>query len=460
MSQSKPNILYILTDQQHIDTIRAGGCRDVHTPALDRLYRNGVRFTQSYCTNPLCSPSRSSLFTGRMPTETGVWRNGKRGGPIIPSIPNLGEWFTQESDYETAYAGKWHVPQCHTAHIKGFDVIAAGYNHMGDVSDPVVSRTCAAWLRARARRRRPFLLVASLIQPHDMCLWLHINLNDQKTVRYPELRGKLPELPANFKPVANEPASLRRMRQIHQQPSLGNWGPLQWRYYLWNYYRHVEMVDAEIGRILEALDESGRADDTFIVFTSDHGEGMAHHSLVRKGYLYDEAAKVPLIFCMPARLRKNVTDREHLVSGLDIVPTLCDVAGIPTPPMTHARSVLPLLEGQRAPWRSCVVTENTGPGQSTGLIHDSGRMVRSKSYKYIRHFPDGREPDQLFDMQRDPGETRDLASYAKYTDIVREHQQMLADWERAIIPAPRVARQGDVWVRAMHTALRLLRSKR
>ncbi len=105
--KEKPkNILLIFTDQQHIDTIAAGGCRHLQTPALDRLKTSGVSFTQSYSANPVCSPARSCVFTGRTSSETGVFTNGR---PIRSDIPNLGQWFSQQTDYETFYAGKWHL---------------------------------------------------------------------------------------------------------------------------------------------------------------------------------------------------------------------------------------------------------------------------------------------------------------------------------------------------------------
>ena len=114
------NILVIFTDQQHIDTIAATGCRYVRTPALDELARSGVSFSQSYSPNPLCSPARSAVFTGRTSSEAHVHVNGR---PIRSDIPNLGQWFSQHTDYEAVYAGKWHLPRSYTSNIPGFKVI-------------------------------------------------------------------------------------------------------------------------------------------------------------------------------------------------------------------------------------------------------------------------------------------------------------------------------------------------
>jgi len=117
------NILLIITDQQHIDTIAAGGCRHAQTPALDQLKTSGVSFTQSYTANPLCSPARSAVFTGRTSSECAVHINGR---PVHSSIPNLGQWLSEHTDYETFYAGKWHLPRTYTSDIPGFKVINTG----------------------------------------------------------------------------------------------------------------------------------------------------------------------------------------------------------------------------------------------------------------------------------------------------------------------------------------------
>jgi choline-sulfatase len=129
-----------------------------------------------------------------------------------------------------------------------------------------------------------------LLQPHDICEWLRLNAENRTELRYPELRGELPPLPANFEFDAAEPEDVRKLRAGNEAGKYG-WGKLHWQYYLWSYYRHVEMVDGEIVRILQALRDSGRDQDTVIVFTSDHGEGMACHQMVRKSSPYDESAK-------------------------------------------------------------------------------------------------------------------------------------------------------------------------
>jgi arylsulfatase A-like enzyme len=438
-----PNILIVLTDQQHTNTISAAGCPHVQTPSLDRLVCGGTRISQSYCTHPVCSPSRSSLFTGRMPTETGVWINGVRGGHIIPSIPNMGQWFSQNSDYEVVYAGKWHVPECHTYRIPGFRVISSGLDHRGDVSDTLVSRASEAFLRNRSSSR-PFLLVVSLLQPHDICQWLQINTNDQTELRYPQIRAELPELPENWDFDPSEPESHMLLRERTQQSAAGQWGELQWRFYMWNYYRLVEMVDAEIGRILQALDDTNQTDDTLIVFTSDHGEGLAHHRMVRKDFLYDEAVRVPLVFSWPTHIDGGAVDDSHLVSGLDLMPTVCDFAGIEPPAGVKGISLRPLLEHRHVDeWREFVVADVSSRALTTGNPAHTGRMVRSQRYKYVKYYCDTIE--QLFDIESDPGETVNLAQEPAYRGVVESHREMLRQWERSLEPAPHTREVSQLW---------------
>jgi len=422
------NILLIITDQQHIDTIAAGGCRHVRTPALDRLKTSGVSFTQSYSANPLCSPARSAVFTGRTSSEATVYENGR---PIRSDIPNLGQWFSQQTDYETFYAGKWHLPRTYTSNIPGFNVINTGIGGFGYLCDTVMSRACEGFLRNRSKSK-PFLLIASFMQPHDICEWLRLNMDKPEQLRYGELSGELPELPVNFVYDKNEPKNIKQRRRSNE-PFKGGWDKEHWRYYRWSYYRNIEYVDAEIGRILQTLEDYGYAKDTLIVFTSDHGEGLAHHQMVRKNTLYDESAKVSLFFSWPGYIPENRTDTTHLVSGLDIMPSLCDYAGIKPPKNMRGKSLRPILEGKSVLPNNFIVTE---------VSSNTGRMVRTPSFKYIAYKDDSLE--QFFDMRTDPGETKNLSANSRYALVLAEHRKMLRNWESRLDVPPNVP-NADVW---------------
>jgi choline-sulfatase len=410
------NIILIITDQQHIDTIAAGGCRHVRTPALDRLKNSGVSFTQSYSANPLCSPARSAVFTGRTSCECSVHLNGR---PIRSDIPNLGQWFSEHTDYETFYAGKWHLPRTYTSDIPGFKVINTGIGGFGYLCDTVMSRACEGFLRNRSRTK-PFLLVASFMQPHDICEWLRLNMNNPEKLPYPELAGALPELPDNFEFDENEPDAIRQRRR-NNEPFKGKWDQEHWRYYRWSYYRNIEYVDAEIGRVLQALEDSGHLNDTLIVMTADHGEGMGHHQMVRKSSFYDESVRVPLLFSWPGHVAENKTDTVHLASGLDIMPTLCDYAGIQPPAQMRGMSLRTLLEGNGRLPHEFIVSEVT---------KNTGRMVRTEGFKYITYTDN--QTEQLFDMKTDPGEMKNLVAHSRFASILAEHRKLLQNWENQL----------------------------
>ena len=414
----RPNVLFIISDQLGIDALSAAGCPYVRTPNMDRLVRSGFSFNLSHTTDPVCSPARSSLFTSRMPSETGVVYNGL---PIRADIPNMGQWLSKEG-YETIYLGKWHVPEPMPIEIKGFKVIPAGIGGHGHMGDPAVSRSCEGYLRNRSRSK-PFLLVASFIQPHDICQWTSAHLSAPDVLPYPEIAGRLPPLPPNFHYDKREPAKLQRRRPA--------WSERQWGYFLWSYYRQVEMVDAEIGRVLQALEDSGEAENTLVVLTADHGEGRGRHQWTGKNAPYEESVKVPLVLCLPGRAPAGGQDSTHLVSGLDIMPTVCDYAGIKPPDKVRGRSLRPIMEGKPVEWRPCVVAE----------VQVTGRMLRTADHKYVKFQDDPVE--QLFDMKNDPWETKNLAGESRCAAVLEEHRKLLREWESGldVAPAP-VGRKG------------------
>ena len=276
---SRPNVLLIITDQQYHDTVSAGGCKYVKTPAMDKLLRRGTSFNISLTSNPVCCPARSSIFTGRATNETGVITNADAKN-MRKDLPNLGQWLRKNTKYETIYAGKWHLPKSYTHFIPGFNVLHTGIGGQGNVCDTAVSQACAAFLHNR-KKSRPFLMVSSFMQPHDICEWLRINTYNPGKLHYPEIEGELPPLPDNFEINKDEPAYIKSNRK-KRDPFLGKWDKQQWRYYRWSYYRHIEMVDAEIGRVLQALKDSGYEKNTLVILTADHGEGLGGHQMVRK----------------------------------------------------------------------------------------------------------------------------------------------------------------------------------
>ena len=413
------NVLFIITDQQFAGALSCAGNQYVKTPNMDKLAARGVRFDKSYCTYPLCCPSRGSFFTSRMPHEVGIYGNYD-AELSAKNVPTMGELF-RSAGYDTAYTGKWHLntpfPAFKGGKIPGFEVLPlAGRDpHTIDMAkdgkgltvDPHAVDAAVKFLRQP--HKKPFLLVASIVNPHDICEYV---ICSALRKLLPEDRSKLTPARPNLRDTEPLPSALQKMRQMRSE-----WTDLQWREYLWVYYRLVEIADAEVGRVLGVLDEAGLASDTVVVFTSDHGEMMGSHLLVTKSKLYEEAVAVPLIVAAPGV--KAGVDRDHLVSGLDIMPTLLDYAGITAPASLLGKSLRPLVEGKAIPWRDFVASETVSGAEA--------RMIRTARYKYIV-FAAGENREQFFDMEKDSGELRNLVNDNALAAEVTRHRDLLKQW--------------------------------
>ncbi len=454
---TQPNLLVIVSDQFCLDAISAyrqyfhdpaWGCHWVETPNLDRMVAGGTSFLLNHSVNPVCSPARSAIFTGRMPLETGVTRN-EIG--IDRKVPNLAQWFESYSDLRSIYCGKWHAggkwgnPQLEGPHrIPGFEAIPIMCYGDGQVQDYEISTSLAALMR-NWREDQPFFAVAGLLNPHDICYYTRALSGDVTTPGEDVfgLGDRRPPLPPNYNYDFAEPAPNRYG---------GFSGEEQWRNYMYQYFRMVEWVDADVGRMLDAVDDRGG--DTLVVFTSDHGEGCARHQRVQKWHPYDESTKVPMLYYWPGHIEAGLVDGTHLTCQLDIASTLCDYLDIPDVPHARGRSLRPLLEGrQPSQWRDNVCSE----------FQHTGRVIRTQRYKYVKRYEFSNKPDApfvrasdgsatqfvqghgedyrvmpehlLFDMVDDPWETRNLASEARYADVIADHEQLLADeWEARLIP--------------------------
>jgi len=427
-NQKQPNILFILTDQQTWRAMSCIGNPHLSTPVMDRLANEGVRFEQTYSTNPLCSPARSCLLTGRMPHETGVNWNSL---PIKPGIPNMGKIF-RENGYRTVWAGKWHLPGNYPV-LKTFDGFEVLPFHdetrgrreyqFGDLTDEPLADAVVQFLNQPPDK--PFLLGVSFMNPHDCCYVV------RKQDNYPsanEIHEPLPPLPSNFAISPDEPQFIQEKRTIIPYGDIvrraSNWDENKWRAYLWNYYRMTERVDAALGKVLKALDDNGLSENTLVIFTSDHGDGVASHRWVGKACLYEESVRIPLIFRWTKRIPAGRTDQVNLVSQLDLLPTLCDYTGIPKLPEFRGHSLKKIIDNPKTKWREYVVSEVADDRNNPKR---KGRMLRTGRYKY-NIFSHGARNEQLFDLKNDPGETQNLAYEPTMQKILNEHRRLLDEW--------------------------------
>ncbi len=410
----RPNIVYIFTDQQFAGAMSCAGNEDLHTPALDRLASEGVRFENAYCTYPLCTPSRASMFAGRWPHEVGINQNGQ---PIDAAFreQELGHLLSN-AGYECVYGGKWHIPEISIPEGHGFRKIC-GFD---DVALPARCREFFA-----QTHEKPFFLVASFDNPHNICEWRRQQNVPWGEIGAPPRVEDCPMLPANFAIPPFEPEAIRIItgRNPRIYPDV-RYSAEQWRRYRWAYYRLVEKVDAQIGQILDALDDAGLAENTLVIFSSDHGDGHGAHHLVQKSFLYEEASRVPLIVRMLGVSAEGHVDRAHLMAScLDIYATVCDFAGVTPPAGTHGRSMRPLLDGSDVEdWHRYVVSETHFDNHNC-----DGRIVRTARYKYIA-YSWGAYREQLFDMTQDPGEMVNLAVMSRYADVLQQHRDLLREW--------------------------------
>lgn len=436
MKNQKPNILFILTDQQHARMMNCTGNEYVHTPNMDLLAENGVRFDRAYCTNPVCSPSRFSLMTGKMPSEIGMRANAAAELSILPDdmlSSGLGT-LLRGAGYEAFYGGKQHLPLMNARDL-GFDVLSM------DERDSL-AEACSDCIKEE--RDRPFFLAASFINPHDICYMAirdfasteaerrilragktELEILDE-ALKLPEGIGEeeffsnyCPPLPDNIEPQFEEPSMIVD-DYLKGRPFLykarKEYSDKQWRMHRWAYKRLTESVDQQIGVVLDTLRDSGQWDNTVIIFTSDHGDMDGSHRMEHKTVFYEESANIPFIICTPLQKQRNVVDDTHVISnGLDLIPTILDYAGASVPKDLEGRSVKSLADRDGdGDWREAVPIEN-----------EIGRAIVTKQYKYCL-YDQGTHREQLYDLLKDPGEMRSCAKDPQYKEILDAHRKLFA----------------------------------
>jgi len=413
----KPNVLFIMTDQQSYNMMSCMGNKWLSTPSMDKIAGMGYRFDKAYCVNPVCMPSRFSLLTGHYASEAGVKENTTAYDAAkvkqLISGGALGNIF-RGAGYETLYSGKTHLYGTKDVSEYGFKL-----NDRDPYDGPAIYAERVLAEIGKGKQAKPFFLFLSFLNPHDICYKAGADrrfpdglseanarettrlLALQKTLSAAEYRKQIPPRAPNATRIDGEQPEMVAM-------SMGSrkWDDAQWDLYNWMYHRLTESVDALIGRVLAALKNAGLEENTILVFTSDHGEMNGSHGLITKNVMFEECQRVPFIFAGKG-IRSNYADKSTLVcTGLDFLPTICDLVGIESPKGISGVSLKPYLTGEgKKPVRRYIITEDYNAYQ----IND-GR------YKYTIYELPG-HPETLTDLETNPGETISFANNPSYATI-------------------------------------------
>ena len=410
----RPNILLLLTDDQRPDTIHALGNKAIRTPNLDRLVREGTAFTRAICANPICTPSRAEVLTGVSSFRNGVLDFGRRIDPQLATWAGT----LQQAGYVTWYVGKWHNDgrphqRGYTAtnglfaggggrwakdrvDFKGFAITGyrgwifqddegnkfpdRGVGLTGDIS----ARFADAAIELINRKPdKPFFLHVNFTAPHDPLL--------MPTGYEGRYRAADIALPANYAPEHPFDHGNARGRD----EVLMHWPRTREavRRELAMYYTVIDHLDAQIGRVLKALEETRQAENTIVVFTSDHGLAVGSHGLRGKQNMYEHTIGVPLVIRGPGIAANVRSDAQCYLR--DLFPTTCELAGLEIPETVDGRSLAPVLRGEQQSIYPHVF----------GYFRNFQRMIRTERWKLI-HYPQI-DRTQLFDLAGDPHELTD-----------------------------------------------------
>ncbi len=443
----QPNILIVMTDHQRADTALPGHL--AQTPHLDRFARQGVSFTNTFCPSPHCCPSRATFFTGLYPSGHGVWNNICNCQALSRGVKEGVHLWSEdlaEAGYRLHFCGKWHVSVEESPRDRGWveeyvsaaagaqhgvtwdhyrrlaqepeptergeaEILRPGYGtyrlygtreEAGETHDEVVTARAVELLPELAAGAEPWVLYAGLIGPHDPYLvpQRYLDLYDPEDVPLPVSFGD---------ELADKPAVYRRMRE----QVFGQLSPREIREGIRHFWAYCSYLDDLFGRILQALERTGQAENTLVLYCSDHGDYCGEHGLFAKGIpCFQGAYRVPAVVRWPATVREPGRQVEDFVSLADFAPTFLDAAGLARERHFAGASLLPFLRGERpADWRDEIHTQCNGVE-----LYYTQRSVMTREWKYVFN---GFDLDELYDLKNDPHEMHNLANDPAYEGIKR-----------------------------------------
>ena len=440
-SPTPPNVLWICTDQQRWDSIAALGNRHINTPNIDRLAAAGTACTNAFCQAPICTPSRASFLTGCYASTVHGCSNGNsHWAEAAPLVTGL----LADAGYCCGLAGKLHLAGAHgriepRPRDDGYSVFhwshdprdswPAGHAYRDWVADrgAHLGHTYAklGYMPAElhqttfcADQAIEFMAIA-WTQP-----WLmSVNIFDPHAAFDPPADYLARYHPADMPAPAYQPSDLAAqelLKGVDFQTAARDPDSFDARGKIAAYYAMIELIDHNVGRMLDALERTGQADNTLVIFTSDHGEMLGDHGLLLKGCrFYEGLVHVPLIVRWPGQIAAGATT-DSLVELTDLAPTLLEAAGLPVPEHMAGRSLLPLLRGATAEHRGEVRCEYYAALRRlnrdlSGWSDSRATMIRDRRYKLAVYH--GHPVGELFDLQEDPHEHRNLWREPGYAEL-------------------------------------------
>lgn len=474
----KPNILFIMTDDHALSAISAynGFLTNVApTPNIDRIANEGVRFDNMFCTNSICGPSRASILTGKYSHVNGFFKN--EGGGDFDGTQQTFPKLLQKAGYQTAVIGKWHLGTSPT----GFDHYKVLFNKEGQGSyyDPVfevsggekvtesgkysttvIKQDALAWLDKGRDKDKPFMLMYQFKAPHrpgEPGPGYEDYLADV-TIPHPETydddyQGRDAAKDAwmridghmNRKDVKIKPPTGLTPEELSAWNSYGNndgefWTPdedmtdaerKEWKYqrYLKDYLRCVKAVDDAIGEMLDYLDESGLAENTIVVYTSDQGFYVGEHGWFDKRFMYEESFHMPCLMRYPGKIKPGAVSADLLLN-VDFAPTLLDIAGVDIPTDMQGKSMAPIMEqNTETPFRDAVYYHYYEYPYWHHVQPHYG--IRTHRYKLI-HFYYDVDQWELFDLEKDSNELKNLYGKEGYSTITADLKARLVELKKEV----------------------------
>lgn len=432
VAPDRPNFIIVLTDDQRYDALGILN-PELQTPNMDRLAREGIHFANAFVTTSLCSPSRAALLTGRPMREHGVVDNNSDLAADLDTFPQA----LQRAGYDTALFGKWHMGGEDSSPRPGFDRWVSfpgqGYYYPRDLFGGVpylnvdgehvdqqgyitdeLTDYAVDWLQARASDEDPFMVYLSHKAVHAF-----FEPAERHDGMYTDM--EINDVTPSAEAMQSEPMWVQNQRNSWHGVDYPYHSELSLTDYKRDYLETLTAVDESLGRLIEWVEESDQADNTYIIFLSDNGFMFGEHGLIDKRNAFEESMRIPLMVWAPGHVREGVTETAS-VSMLDIAPTLIDLAGAETDAPLKGQSIVPLLTSEVADWDDEIIYEYfwefNYPHTPTQFAIRDGR------WKYVR-LHGVWDTDALYDLENDPGETRNLVTDNDYLEIRLDLQQRL-----------------------------------